>query len=380
MAEKTVKTRIVHKHETEANWNQAENFKPKKGELIIYDPDSSYDYPRVKIGDGETVVKDLPFITSDISWAPSEGLSFKLSSDESYYEVAGIGTCTDTDIIIPARHKSKAVKAINASAFYANVSITSIVIPNSVTSISSNAFKGCTSLTDIKIPNSVTTIGVGAFQSCNSLTSIQLPNRLATISGQTFINCSTLKSVTIPKSVTKISGQAFAFCQALTDIYYTGSEADWGSITITSNGNDLLNTVAKHFNFAGDFISIDDKINQQVANIQTQLDDKLDLAGGELSGEISVNGKASIDTNGYVIGTWLQMTADTALGSTPTQGICVKQNGWIYTRTLDQVRNDIGAAPIDHAHDSETWTFVLADGKKVTKNVAAATVSEEAQS
>ena len=68
MSEKNVKTRIVHKHDTETNWNQAVNFKPKKGELIIYDPISSSDCPGIKIGDGETVVKDLPFLTSQFSY------------------------------------------------------------------------------------------------------------------------------------------------------------------------------------------------------------------------------------------------------------------------------------------------------------------------
>ena len=30
MAEKIMKTRIIHKHDTEENWNKATNFIPKK--------------------------------------------------------------------------------------------------------------------------------------------------------------------------------------------------------------------------------------------------------------------------------------------------------------------------------------------------------------
>lgn len=59
---KTLKTRIVHKHETEAKWNLAVNFIPMKAELIVYDPDDNYNYARFKIGDGETKVNDLPFV------------------------------------------------------------------------------------------------------------------------------------------------------------------------------------------------------------------------------------------------------------------------------------------------------------------------------
>ena len=63
MAEKNIKTRIIHKHDTEENWNKATNFIPKQGELIVYDNDSIYDYERFKIGDGITNVNDLPFAT-----------------------------------------------------------------------------------------------------------------------------------------------------------------------------------------------------------------------------------------------------------------------------------------------------------------------------
>ena len=69
MAEKLIDGRIVHKHDTEANWNKATNFIPKKGETIIYDPDSTYSYARVKVGDGTTKVTSLPFIDNAIKTA-----------------------------------------------------------------------------------------------------------------------------------------------------------------------------------------------------------------------------------------------------------------------------------------------------------------------
>lgn len=66
MAEKTIKSRIVHKHDSETNWNKATNFVPKQGELIIYDTDANCSYARVKIGDGTTKVNLLPFIDIDV--------------------------------------------------------------------------------------------------------------------------------------------------------------------------------------------------------------------------------------------------------------------------------------------------------------------------
>lgn len=62
MSEQIFNTRIVHKHDTEANWNKAVNFIPKQGEIIVYDIDSTYTYERFKIGDGETLVNSLPFV------------------------------------------------------------------------------------------------------------------------------------------------------------------------------------------------------------------------------------------------------------------------------------------------------------------------------
>lgn len=64
MSEKNIKARVIHKHDTEANWSLATNFTPKQGEIIVYDVDATYTYERFKIGDGVTNVNSLPFVTS----------------------------------------------------------------------------------------------------------------------------------------------------------------------------------------------------------------------------------------------------------------------------------------------------------------------------
>lgn len=61
MAEKNIKSRIIHKHDIESNWKLATNFIPMKGEIIVYDIDNVYNYERFKIGDGNTLVSALPF-------------------------------------------------------------------------------------------------------------------------------------------------------------------------------------------------------------------------------------------------------------------------------------------------------------------------------
>lgn len=61
MSEKIFNSRIVHKHDVEANWLKAVNFTPKQGEIIVYDIDDAHNYERFKIGDGNTLVSELPF-------------------------------------------------------------------------------------------------------------------------------------------------------------------------------------------------------------------------------------------------------------------------------------------------------------------------------
>lgn len=59
--EKNMNARIQHKHDIEANWNKALNFIPKIAEIVVYDIDELHDKVRIKIGDGVTDVKELPF-------------------------------------------------------------------------------------------------------------------------------------------------------------------------------------------------------------------------------------------------------------------------------------------------------------------------------
>ena len=57
MANKTLKLRIVNKHDTAANWNDAADFIPKAGEIIVYT-----DNKKLKVGDGTTKLAALPFV------------------------------------------------------------------------------------------------------------------------------------------------------------------------------------------------------------------------------------------------------------------------------------------------------------------------------
>ena len=64
----TIKTRVQLKSDTEENWNKAgpkdgsAGFVPLLGELIVYTSDDAHPFSRLKVGDGNTNVVNLPFI------------------------------------------------------------------------------------------------------------------------------------------------------------------------------------------------------------------------------------------------------------------------------------------------------------------------------
>ena len=79
----------------------------------------------------------------------SEGLEYRLVGDA--YEVQEIGSCTDTDIVIPSEYEGLPVTASGSYAFKDCDTLRSVTIPDSVTDIGDCAFWGCASLTDVRI-------------------------------------------------------------------------------------------------------------------------------------------------------------------------------------------------------------------------------------
>ena len=202
----------------------------------------------------------------------SMGLVYTLNSDNNSYTLTDVGTCTDTDLVIPSAYKGLPVTAIGEGAFLYCDLITSVIIPDSVTSIGSgafddcinieeatlpavaipsipknslervaitsgesieaSAFSGCTSLISVTIADSVTSIGNNAFNGCTSIEEATIPslaityipkNSLknvaitsgASIPENAFKDCTTLESVVIPNSVKGIEASAFYGCTSL---------------------------------------------------------------------------------------------------------------------------------------------------------------------
>ncbi len=188
------------------------------------------------------------------------------------------------------------VKTICDDAFRDCLSLTSVTVSNGVESIGGNAFRSCQKLESIALPASVVNVGPGAFMSCqelksaafasssntvtlgdnlfmqcwklakvtlpngidsisngmfqicSALTSVNIPQGVTSIKDSAFASCSALSSITIPASVTTIETAAFSNCNFLRDIYFTGSEDQWNSISKPTDTAIGLTNVTIHYN------------------------------------------------------------------------------------------------------------------------------------
>ena len=142
----------------------------------------------------------------------SKGLDYRLSLDGSYYIVAGMGECTQTEIAPLAVYGDKPVTEIDGFAL--DSTICSITIPSSIQTIRLSAFMGCSNLTSIifEEDSRLKTIGPAAFQECTSLAGlIQIPNSVVTIDSAAFWGCEALEEIFFENGsqLTTIGASAF---------------------------------------------------------------------------------------------------------------------------------------------------------------------------
>ena len=222
-----------------------------------------------------------------------------------FYVVSGIGTCTDTDIIIASEYNGLPVTQIGVKAFKDCTLLINITIPDSVTCIMDDAFSGCESLTSISISNSVTSIWFNAFSGCTSLTSITIPdsvmrvdydvfdgctsliyneydnalylgnesnpyhilvqakdtnitscdihNATKIIYSEAFKDCTLLINIAIPNSVTSIGDYAFSGCDSLTSITIPNSVTSIGLMVFEDCKSLISVTIPDSVTSVGDY-------------------------------------------------------------------------------------------------------------------------------
>ena len=85
-------------------------------------------------------------------------------------------------------------------------------------------------------------------------------------------------------------------------------------------------------------------------------DDYLPLSGGTLSGNL---------TGKYITGTWLQATASNHTPTKQSKVVVQDSGGWLYSRTPDELRADIGAASTSVATAESDGLMSAEDKKKL---------------
>ncbi len=171
----------------------------------------------------------------------TEGLAYTLSDDETYYILSGIGTATDTDIVIPATYNNLPVTAIGEGAFRYCESVTSIVIHEDITSIGGGAFAFGSIFGGSGQVGSNGTV-IRRYSRLESVLFAE-DSRLTTIGEVAFSGCESLASIEIPKSVTTIGEMAFSGCANLTNIAVDNDNSNYKSIDgnlYTKDGTTLI--------------------------------------------------------------------------------------------------------------------------------------------
>ena len=138
------------------------------------------------------------------------------------------------------------VTSIGDRAFYSCESLNHADLPNTITRIGEAAFFFVHHL-HMEIPDSVTVIEDNAFSWCGLDDVVKLPAELVSI-GKGAFSFTYITTFIVPDSLVTVGESAFRACPNLSDVYYTGTEAQWHNIDVGAN-NEFLQDATIHYNY-----------------------------------------------------------------------------------------------------------------------------------
>ncbi|MEE1011286.1 MAG: leucine-rich repeat domain-containing protein, partial [Acutalibacteraceae bacterium] len=138
-----------------------------------------------------------------------------------------------TEYTIPA-----AVKNIAGYAFYGNVCLKKVTVPDTVTSIGECAFE-VSKIEEILLGNGISEIPDVCFSKSN-IKSIVIPDSVKNLDYAVFFNCGFLESLVIGSGVETVGEDILAYSSKLKTVHYNGTQEDWNEIVIDENNEHLF--------------------------------------------------------------------------------------------------------------------------------------------
>ncbi len=141
---------------------------------------------------------------------------------------------------------------LSGSYYFLNMNqVKKLILPDHDIAIGDKyEFAGWHSLESIEFNHNCTSIGESAFRHCWSLPTQEVQKLLVgctSIGEAAFYEGSNITTLTIPNTVTTIGNQAFEACTALTDVTFTGTDAD--KVRLSSLGEKAFKDCYKLVNF-----------------------------------------------------------------------------------------------------------------------------------
>lgn len=175
-------------------------------------------------------VPDLLSVTDENGNKHRPVITFKYT-DSKYFEFdSKTGTILEyrikdkgapTEVFVPEQIGGVPVRAIGDNAFYKYTeterSVTSVVIPDTVTVIGENAFLACSDMSYLRLSENTVTIGDSAFSGCSSLESIKLPSMVTILPASCFKGDTALREVTNTEGIQQYYNTTFEGCPINTD-------------------------------------------------------------------------------------------------------------------------------------------------------------------
>jgi hypothetical protein len=190
-------------------------------------PAAIADYPVTIIGDSAFVQNDT--LTSVV-----------IPDSVTNIGVAALAGCLNLTNITVASD-NPAFSSLNGVLFdknqttliqFAGDQVVNYTIPNSVTNIGQTAFAIDLDLRSVTFPSNVTEIGIGAFEACTGLTNVVIGSGVTSIGIDAFAECEGLTNVIVSKAVKNVDDGAFALCSNVTSVIFLGNAPVLGGTNV----------------------------------------------------------------------------------------------------------------------------------------------------